>query len=165
MAYAIKANGAGESLLTTAFNKNYWPTSSLVSGIFDGNTGVQCIGRSGIGFIRANATVAADWPSGTKKKIMTLPEAYRPATNVFDKVQDGRWYIEILQNGDVTLTVSQAGAVAKGISCTFLISYPLKDFGGGVAEPFFIAVLHALKSRIKTGLTAFRKGGLSCQYQ
>lgn len=131
MAYAIKANGAGESLLTTAFNKNYWPAASLVSGIFDGNTGVQCIGRSGIGFIRANATVAADWPSGTKKKIMTLPEAYRPATNVFDKVQDGRWYIEILQSGEVTLTVSQANAVGKGISCTFLISYPLKDFGGG----------------------------------
>lgn len=160
MAYAIKANGAGESLLTTAFNKNYWPAASLVSGIFDGNTGVQCIGRSGIGFIRANATVAADWPSGTKKKIMTLPEAYRPATNVFDKVQDGRWYIEILQNGDVTLTVSQAGAVAKGISCTFLISYPLKDFGGGVPEPLLKTILHSLKSRIKTGLTAFRKGGL-----
>lgn len=160
MAYAIKANGAGESLLTTAFNKNYWPAASLGSGIFDGNTGVQCIGRSGIGFIRANATVASDWAPGAKKTVMTLPEAYRPATNVFDKVQDGRWYIEILTNGVVTLTNSQTAAVSKGLACTFLISYPIKDFGGGVPEPLFLTVLHALTSRIKTGLTAFRKGGL-----
>ena len=131
MSYPVKAGGATATLLTTDFNKCYWPGSTIESGIFDGNTGIQCIGRSGIGFIRANATVASDWAPGAKKTVMTLPEAYRPATNVFDKVQDGRWYIEILTNGVVTLTNSQTAAVSKGLACTFLISYPLKDFGEG----------------------------------
>ncbi len=128
--HTIKSNGVVKKLLTADFDKSNWPALTLEPGIFT-DSNVSVIERCGIGFFRTNTAVAADWPSGTRKKICTLPASAYPEFSVFHYPQDGRWYLEIMPNGEVFLTVRQANAVGKGLSCSFVVPYVLKVNGGG----------------------------------
>lgn len=128
--HTIKSNGVVKKLLTSDFDKSHWPALTLTPGIFT-DSNVSVIERCGIGFFRTNTSVAADWPSGTRKKIATLPVSAYPEFPVFHYPQDGRWYLEIMPNGEVFLTVKQANAVGKGLACSFLVPYVLKNSGGG----------------------------------
>ncbi|WP_281790276.1 hypothetical protein [Faecalibaculum rodentium] len=102
--HTIKSNGVVKKLLTSDFDKSHWPALTLTPGIFT-DSSVSAIERCGIGFFRANTTVAVDWPANERKKIAT---------------------------GDVYLTVRQSGGVGKGLSCSFIVPYVLKISGGGI---------------------------------
>lgn len=128
--HTIKSNGVVKKLLTSDFDKSHWPALTLTPGIFT-DSSVSAIERCGIGFFRANTTVAVDWPANERKKIATLPASACPEMHTYHYPQDGRWYLEIMANGDVYLTVRQSGGVGKGLSCSFIVPYVLKISGGG----------------------------------
>lgn len=67
-----------------------------------------------------------------RKKNATLPASACPEMHTYHYPQDGRWYLEIMANGDVYLTVRQSGGVGKGLSCSFIVPYVLKISGGGI---------------------------------
>lgn len=132
--HTIKSNGVVKKLLTADFDKSHWPAVTVVPGIFT-DSNVSVIERCGIGFFRTNTTVAADWPVNERKKIATLPASACPEMHTYHYPQDGRWYLEIMANGDVYLTVRQSGGVGKGLSCSFIVPYVLKVNGGGGIKP------------------------------
>lgn len=129
--HTIKSNGVVKKLLTSDFDKSHWPALTLTPGIFT-DSNVSAIERCGIGFFRANTTVAVDWPANERKKNATLPASACPEMHTYHYPQDGRWYLEIMANGDVYLTVRQSGGVGKGLSCSFIVPYVLKISGGGI---------------------------------
>lgn len=129
--HTIKSNGVVKKLLTSDFDKSHWPALTLTPGLF-ADSNVAVIERCGIGFFRTNTTVAVDWPANERKKIATLPASACPEMHTYHYPQDGRWYLEIMANGDVYLTVRQSGGVGKGLSCSFIVPYVLKISGGGI---------------------------------
>ena len=144
--HTIKSNGVVKKLLTSDFDKSHWPALTLTPGIFT-DSNVSAIERCGIGFFRANTTVAVDWPANERKKIATLPASACPEMHTYHYPQDGRWYLEIMDNGDVYLTVRQSGGVGKGLSCSFIVPYVLKISGGGGLNPCLTFCLRLLSGR------------------